>query len=189
MSLAHLVAHRSVCFVARAFASALLLGLLAACSPADEPQLLRMPVAALGERTLNQQVSITRGGTTRSFDAVVEIDARRLRLVASGVGLRLLALDYDGERLAISDNRLPEGLPPAWIMNDMLYALAPLETLRKALPAGWQVVDEEGSRILLKDGQPAIDIEYGPDAPWNGSLRVQQRLGGYTLDIVSAEVK
>ncbi|MDQ8022721.1 MAG: DUF3261 domain-containing protein [Moraxellaceae bacterium] len=178
---ARLVAHLLGCL--------LLVGLLAACAPAGDTPLLRIPVSALGERTLSQQVSITRGDTTRSFEAVVEIDASRLRLVASAVGLRLLALDYDGERLVISDNRLPEGLPPAWIMNDMLYALTPLEVLRKALPAGWQVVDEEGSRVLLKDGQPAIDIEYGPGAPWNGSLRVQQRLGGYTLDIATAEVQ
>lgn len=163
--------------------------LLAACGKAG---LLRVAPASLGERTLVQQVTVVVGGESRSFDSVVEIEGNTLRLIASAVGLRLLSLEYDGARLAVTDNRLPPELPPERILNDLLLAVADAETLRAALPPGWQV--QEGSdrdgpwRRIQRGTERPTEIRYDTPDRWNSRIRLQHADAPYQLDIRSQQL-
>lgn len=168
---------------------ALLLGALLVACVATPPALLRVSPASLGERTAQQLVSISVGEQTRSFDSVVEVSEGRLRLIAHNLGIRLLSLDYDGERLVVGDNRLPPDLPPERILNDLLLALADTEPLRAALPAG-QTLQEGGDaqgpwRRVMAGQRVLSEIRYQGADRWQGELSLRHTDAPYRLDIRS----
>lgn len=161
---------------------------LAACVVAA-PGLLRVSPASLGERSVQQLVSISVGEQTRSFDAVVEVADGRLRLIAHNLGIRLLSLDYDGERLLVGDNRLPPDLPPQRILNDLLLVMTETSALRAALPAGQTLLegrDEQGAWRRVMAGERLLsEIRYQGADRWQGDASLRHTDAPYRLDIRS----
>lgn len=169
----------------------LLCALLAACA-ATPPALLKVSPASLGERTVQQMVSISVGQQTQSFDAVVDISDGHLRLVAHTLGLRLLSLDYDGERLQVSDTRLPPDLPAERILNDLLLALAEADALRAALPPGHTLQegrDDQGAwRRVMHGTRILSEVRYRGSERWQGELTLQHTDAPYRLEIRSEQL-
>ncbi len=153
--------------------------------------LLQIPPAALGPACMvEQRVSFTRGDEQRSFDAVLDLSAQRLDLVATAVGVRLFTLNYDGASIAQGPGLpMPGGLPPEWIVNDLLYVFAPVAALQAALPVGWQVIDAEGVRQILKAGEPVVEISYSGADHWSGQALLEQKRLGYRLQIDSHKLE
>jgi hypothetical protein len=171
--------------------AACLVLLLSGCANWLALPLLKVAPAALGPaRTVEQRVSFTRRDESRSFDSVVEISADRLDVVATAVGVRLFTLSYNGETLEEGAGLpMPGGLPPEWVINDLLYVFAPADALQSALPEGWLVLDAESSRQILKGGEPVIAVSYSGGDRWNGRALLEQKRLGYRLQIDSQVVE
>ncbi len=163
--------------------------LLGACASWLALPLLKIQPAALGvDRTVEQRVSFSRGDESRSFDSVVEISSDRLNVIATAVGVRLFTLSYDGRTLTQGAGlAMPGGLPPEWVLNDLLYVYTPADVLQAALPDDWRVVDEDGVRRLLESGKLVIEIRYAGADRWNGRAELEQKRLGYRLRIDSRE--
>ncbi|MDR0700921.1 MAG: DUF3261 domain-containing protein [Azoarcus sp.] len=155
------------------------------------PGLLRIAPAALGERTVEQRLVMRWPGGERSMDAVLEIAEGRLQLVMMAFGMRLLSLEYDGETL--NEQRfVPHAPEGGRILNDLLLIGAPLEALRRALPAGASATetraDGKARREFVQDGVTQAVIDYDTASPWQGKVTYTQRVMGYELILESHEI-
>ena len=131
--------------------------LLAACAsrglaakPLVELPRLHLAPAALGREISEQQQLTFRHGTKeRELDALLEVDAGEVRLLVQAMGQSGVRLSWDGKKLV--EQRAP-WLPPAVrggrVLDDLQFALWPLDSIRKALPAGWHVEEIDGERRL-----------------------------------------
>ncbi|KAF0813790.1 hypothetical protein IGB42_01469 [Andreprevotia sp. IGB-42] len=147
--------------------------------------LLQMAPAALGERTVEQRLTMQWPGDTRTLDVVASIDHDQLSLLGMALGVRLFALDYDGSTVHKVEN-VPMSLPAERMLNDFLIVYAPLDALRAALPADWAVNDSGRQRVLEHAGQSAIVVDYDAADRWNGHAVLRNSALHYQLIIDSA---
>ncbi len=165
--------------------------LLAACAtrapePLAELPPLRLAPASLGqELALQQKLMFRRGGQQRELDALLEVDGTEVRLLVQAMGQSGVKLSWDGERL--QQQRAP-WLPPTVrgerVLDDLQFALWPLDAIRAALPADWSVEEAgDGERRLLDaQGKPWL-LARGVGGL--GNVRLQNLAEGYELDVRS----
>jgi hypothetical protein len=183
------------------FTMSLGVALLAGCAASSlddmalAPEVLSIAPEVLGERTVEQRLSMRWSGGERSMETVVEIADGKLNLVALAFGMRLASLEYDGK--TVNETRQTPMAPPGRRMvNDLLLVAAPLEDLRRALPEGW-AVQESGIRCqesevlrreISENGVTQIVIDYFSGSPWRGRVTVEHRALGYQLILDSHEL-
>jgi len=182
--------------VRRLIAHALLLAgvlLLAACAgarvraPAIALPPLRLAPADLGQALALQQRLVFSYGTHRStLDALLEADADEVRLAVQALGQTGVTLRWDGHTL--EQQRAP-WLPPQVrgerVLDDLQFALWPADAVRKALPDGWTLVEQAGTRQLEHEGQPWLVLERR-DA---NHQTLRNLAEGYALEIESAPLE
>ena len=180
----------------RLIALALTCALLAACTsrgPATKPLAelppLRLAPAALGkEISLQQKLAFVRGEQRRELDALLEVDAGEVRLLAMAMGQSGVRLSWDGERL--DEQRaawLPAQVRGERVLDDLQFALWPLEAIRAALPSGWRVEETEGERRLLDaQGKPWLAARIGAT---DGDIELRNLAEGYRLEVRSASLE
>jgi hypothetical protein len=64
-------------------------------------------------------------------------------------------------------------------------ALWPAETIRQALPPGWQIEEGGRRRTLLLDNQPVMEIDYSGEPRWIGKIDLANLRYRYRLTIES----
>jgi hypothetical protein len=180
----------------------LLAAFLGACAPSSlldnmalAPEVLGIAPEVLGERTVEQRLSMRWSGGERSMETVVEIADGKLTLVALAFGMRLASLEYDGKTVN-ETQQMPMAPPGRRMVNDLLLVAAPLEDLRRALPEGWTVqvseVRHQESEVLRRelaqDGVTQVVIDYFSGSPWQGRVTVEHRALGYQLILDSHEL-
>ncbi|WP_397572591.1 DUF3261 domain-containing protein [Silanimonas sp.] len=135
---------------------------------------------------LQQQLVIERGGQKRTFDAMLEVDADGLRLAVLAAGQVALTLHW---REGVLDQQRADWLPPQLdgerVLQDLQFALWPVEALQRAAPQGWQVVERGAVREIAFAGRPVVVIQQR-DA---GRFTLERRDDGYRLDVQSVLVE
>jgi hypothetical protein len=165
---------------------------LSACAatpqrPDAQSPTLRLAPAALGaEVVLQQRLTVTRDGRMQQADALLEVDARSLRLVLLAGPRRLLTLSFDGDRLdEARDAALPGALDGSRFVSDIQLAYWPADSIRAALPPGWSLDDAALTRTLRYAGLPEVEIRYSQTPRWLGRIDLDHRRSGYQLRIES----
>ncbi|MDR2173136.1 MAG: DUF3261 domain-containing protein [Burkholderiales bacterium] len=148
--------------------------------------LLRIAPAALGERTVEQRLTIVWANKQRTLETVLDIHADSLTVIGMAFGARLFSFDYNGKR-TVETQPLPANLSAARIMNDVLLAYAPLDTLRDALPRGWTVHEKQGVRQVFLDETLNISILYSEGSPWQGRIVLDNHALRYQVTFDSRE--
>ncbi|MCA1324658.1 DUF3261 domain-containing protein [Herbaspirillum sp. alder98] len=167
--------------------------LLAACAstrpdPAPSARLhLRLAPAALGaEISLQQHLTVEREGRTDQLDTVLEIDAAQLDLVGLAFGQRVMTLHYDGHELTTWRHfMLPAQVQGEDVLQDVQLTLWPVDSIRAALPAGWELRESEGQRTLLQGGETIAVIDYPDRKAWGGRVILTNLRYRYKLTIQS----
>jgi hypothetical protein len=167
---------------------AVLAAVVAACShlpprESDLPALRLSPASLDRSLALQQRVTVfAPGSQPSSVEVLLEADAQALRLAAFGMGLTLARIEWDGRDLT---SELAPGWPPELtadrVLLDLQLALWPLAALRAALPAGWSLIDEAGSRRLRQHGEDVTVVSF-PDAL---HVEIDHRRRGYRVSIES----
>ncbi len=165
----------------------------AARGPVAQPAVvlprLHLAPAALGrEISEQQQLTFKRGTQQRELDALLEVDAHEVRLLVQAMGRSGVKLVWDGQSLA--EQRAP-WLPPAVrgerVLDDLQFALWPLDAIRAALPQGWRVDEVDGERRLL-DAQGKPWLLAREDGGF-GNVRLDNLSEGYELDVRSLSLQ
>lgn len=173
----------------RLISSAPMLLLLAACAAApvrpamdDLPKLSLTPASLGRELAEQQRLELTVAGQSQTLDALLEVDRSQLRLAVQMLGQSALSLVWDGKQLQQQRAQwLPPTLDGERVLFDLQLVYWPVESLRAALPAGWQLEEQGKRRRLLHQGEAVLEIEY----PGEGHVRLTQPRETYVLDILS----
>ncbi len=166
--------------------------LLNGCSRWNDLPLLQIDLAALGPAQVAQQrMQLSWRGETHVLENVLESGPDGLQVVGLAMGLRVYSFSYDGHALQTGPGHLPSGLSELRILNDQLLIYAPVDTLRRTLPAGWQIEEQEMDdglrlRLLRQDQNIVISVQYHPGAPWQGRSVLIHHQQGYQLILDSA---
>lgn len=165
--------------------------LLAACatSPSPAPAValpaLRLSPASLGqELALQQRLVFRHGSHQRELDALLEVDADEVRLVVQAMGQSGVRLQWDGTELTQQRAAwLPASVRGERVLDDLQFSLWPLEAIRAALPAGWQVKEQGNVRELEYQGRTWLS-RTRVDA---STLQLRNHADGYALLIESVD--
>lgn len=153
--------------------------------------LLRLAPSTLGrELHLAQRVTFHRGATTMAFDAQLEADATALRLAAFALGQTVAKLTWDGVHLEETHSQhVPEVVTPARIMSDVQLAFWPEAAVRAGLTPRFSLEVGPARRMLLKDGQPFIDVRYTGEAAVPSKVELDHVQHGFQMVIESTEAE
>jgi hypothetical protein len=171
---------------------------LASCAglanrPSDPGLFLLPPRAAGRELSVTQTVRVERPGAP-AFEvlAVVELDAHWLRVAALGpLGNRILLLEWDGRAYHEErDPQVPADFPLELILRDLQLASFPADAVRQALPgADWSLTDTPYQRVLLRDREPVVVIDYSADDHFRCNISFRHLTLGYVIEIRPADAE
>jgi hypothetical protein len=173
-------------------ASFVLAAALCGCAPASprialgELPVLRLSPASLGrELALQQHLQVGVGERSQAVDALLEVDAKQVRLAMQALGQSAMTLRWDGSKL---DEQRADWLPPVLngerVLFDLQLVLWPAPVIRAALPPGWTLQESGGGRQLLQGETEVARVAY----PAEGHAVLTQARDHYRLDIESVPV-
>ena len=183
---------RSLSIVAMLMAFA---AVLAACrtvpasvdAAAALPSLHLAPAALPGGLALQQRLTFVREGRRDTIDALVEVDAAEVRVVAHAQGQVALRFTWDGETLAQTrDPRLPVAVQAGRVLDDLQYAYWPPTAIAAVQPPGWTLQADAAHRVLRFDDDPRPVLEA--TRLGGGSVRLAWPGQGFELHIASRPV-
>jgi hypothetical protein len=164
--------------------------LASACAaPSQRARLgLSLSPGALGTSiSVQQHLIIEREEHVADFDVALEIDEDEINMVGMALGRRVLTLHFDGKRLDIwRDPMVPPQLRGEDVLEDLQLTLWPIETIREALPNGWQIEENDRRRGLFWNGNLVTLIYYSDKPRWSGEVVILNFLYHYKLTIVTA---
>lgn len=150
------------------------------------PALALSPAALGGTLALEQRLVFEHGQRSDTVDALVEADAHVVRIVLHRQGQVLLRLAWDGKELQQDRaEQLPESLSAQRVLADLQLVYWPAEAINQALPAGWQLRDEQGVRTLFHRGDVVATVQKTGD----NQARLENLREGYRLHIRSVPVR
>ena len=172
---------------------ALALLLVAGCAtvPKQAPdtgalQLQLSPASYGGELELSQRITVTRDGSTRAFDAQLEVDAEFVRIAALAMGQTFASMQWNGQTLEKKvSTHVPSAVTAERILSDVQLAWWPLGAVQGGLPPGWTVEEADGERLLKDRGALVARITYTGTGPAFPHVRLEHVRYGYVLDIDS----
>jgi hypothetical protein len=149
---------------------------------------LKLAPAALGESiSVQQHLTVQRGGSTNDLDVALEVDPAHVSVVGLAFGQRVLSLDYDGRELKEWRHpMLPSQVRAADVLEDLQLTLWPVADIAKALPKGWQIEEKGLRRTLRLDGQVVATIDYSGAMRWQGTAVLDNQRYKYKLTVESA---
>jgi hypothetical protein len=149
---------------------------------------LRLAPADLGQAiSVQQHLTVERGGRIDELDAALEADATHLTLVGLAFGQRVLSIEYDGQHITEWRHAmLPKQVRADDVLQDLQLTLWPLAQLQAALPGGWRVEDDGLLRTLTLDGAVVATLRYTAMPRWSGTVVLDNLRYRYRLTIQSA---
>jgi hypothetical protein len=168
--------------------AALALSGCAGAPPAPARLGLKLPPQALGDTiSVQQHLTVQRGGRTDELDAAVEASPESVDLVGLGFGQRVLSLHYDGKELTSWRHpMLPAQVRAEDVLEDLQLTLWPAEAIARALPAGWTLEEKGLRRTLSLDGAVVATIDYSAMPRWSGTAVLDNQRYQYRLTIQTA---
>jgi hypothetical protein len=155
--------------------------------PAPARLNLKLAPSSLGASiSLQQHISVERGGRTDELDAALEVDPEQLNLVGLALGQRVLTLHYDGSTLTSwRHSMLPAQVRGEDVLEDIQLTYWPATAIAQALPPGWRIEDVGLRRTLWSNDTPVTVIDYSSRPRWGGKVELSNLRYHYRLTIQS----
>jgi hypothetical protein len=168
--------------------AALALAGCAANPPAPARLGLKMPMPALGASfSVQQHLTVQRGGRTDELDVALETSPESLDLVGLAFGQRVLTMHYDGNQITEWRHpMLPSQVRSEDVLEDLQLTLWPADAIARALPAGWRLEEQGLHRTLYREGEVVATIDYSGTPRWSGTAVLDNKRYQYKLTILSA---
>jgi len=108
------------------------------------------------------------------------------------VGRRAITITWNDQSVSAETAPwVPDSLRPGSMLADIIMIYWPEAAVRKALPAGGEVLQDVNGRTIRLNGQDVlrVDHSWAAGARWNGNLRYTNFAWGYEVDVQSSELK
>ena len=158
-------------------------------------QRLNLPRPAdLGRRIVATQLITLRGyGQTFVLEVNLSVTPERVTLVGlDAIGRRAITITWTDQNVSAETAPwVPETFRPGSMLADIILIYWPEAAVRRALPAGGELLQEARSRTIRIDGKDVLRVDYGwaAGARWNGTLRYTNLAWDYEVDVQSSETK
>jgi hypothetical protein len=148
---------------------------------------LKLAPSSLGASiSLQQHITVERGGRIDELDAALEVDPEQLSLVGLALGQRVLTLHYDGSTLTSWRHpMLPAQVRGEDVLEDIQLTYWPAAAIAQALPPGWRIEDDGLRRTLWSNDAPVTVIAYSTRPRWGGKVELSNLRYHYRLTIQS----
>lgn len=170
---------------------ATLLVLLTGCSSAGKAPAQMRPLAPLlpgDSRQLVQHIAVQYRGEQKDLMGASLLGPELVKislLTPEGVGL--LDIRYDGREVRAEQYLGGKSIPPEALLADMQLVYWPLQSLRDALPAQWNLREKRDGdkhrRQLFFRGELFTEVTYSSDDIWRARVQLDQKVLGYSLNI------
>lgn len=149
---------------------------------------LKLAPSQLGEAvSLQQHLTVERGGRIDELDVALEIDASHIEMVGLAFGQRVLSIAYDGKEMTSWRHlMLPRQVRADDVLEDMQLTLWPVAAIAASLPPGWRIEEHGAVRKLFLDDALVATITYAGQPRWNGTIVMDNLRYQYKLTIQSA---
>ena len=149
---------------------------------------LKLAPAALGESiSIQQHLTVEKGGRIDELDAAVEIDPAQVQMVGLAFGQRVLTLNYDGKELSSWRHlMLPKQVRAEDVLEDMQLTLWPAAAIAASLPQGWRIEDAGLRRTLYLNDAVVATVSYSAMPRWSGTVVLDNQRYAYRLTIQTA---
>jgi hypothetical protein len=158
-------------------------------------QRLNLPRPAdLGRSAIATQLITASGyGQTFVLEVNLSVTPERVTLVGlDGIGRRAITITWTDQNVTAEVAPwVPETLRPGSMLADIIVIDWPEAAVRRALPAGGELIQEPRGRTIRIDGNDVLRVDYGwaAGARWNGTLRYSNLAWGYEIEVQSSEVR
>jgi hypothetical protein len=168
----------------------LTLGVVTAPPAQPERGVLRLPATPgyPGAVAAFQTIHVVRGDQTGDVQALVELSAPQLVMVLTqplGPRLATIAWTADGIDIERAPGAPAAAVQPEDVLADLVLAFWPEAAVRENLRDGLALVVQSDRRLVMRGDALLIEVERNDADPWNGTVRLDNRLVGYQLTIVS----
>ena len=180
----------------------LLLAGCAAISPVEAPSDPNAPMIGPGQRLnlprpadLGRTVVATQLITARTFVMEVNISVTPERAVIVGldpVGRRALTITWKEQNISAEVAPwVPASVRPGSLLADIILIYWPEAVVRKALPAGGELIQEAHGRTIRISGRDVlrVDHSWAVGAQWNGTLQYSNFAWSYEINVQSSETR
>jgi hypothetical protein len=184
----------------------LLLAGCAAVSPIGAPKDPNAPMIGPGQRLnlprpgeLGRSILATQLITARAYgqtfvmEVNISVTPERAMLVGlDPMGRRAMTLTWNDQNVSAEIAPwVPDSLRPGSMLADIIVIYWPESVVRKALPAGGEVLQEARGRTIRIGGQDVLRVDHSWAAGerWNGTLRYSNLAWGYEIDVQSSEMR
>jgi hypothetical protein len=158
-------------------------------------QRLTLPRPAdLGRSILaTQLVTVRAYGQSFVMEMNLSVTPQGATLIGlDSVGRRAITITWNDQGVSAETAPwVPDSLRPGSMLADIIMIYWPEAVVRKALPAGGEVLQDANGRTIRLNGQDVlrVDHSWAAGAKWNGNLRYTNLAWGYEIDVQSSELK
>jgi hypothetical protein len=136
-----------------------------------------------------QTIHVVRGDQTGDVHALLELSAPQLVMVLTQpLGPRLATIAWTADGIDIDRAPGPPAtaaLQPEDVLADLVLAFWPEAAVRENLRDGLALVVQSDRRLVMRGDALLIEVERNDADPWNGTVRLDNRLVGYQLTFMS----
>jgi Protein of unknown function (DUF3261) len=160
-----------------------------AATPSGPARLgLQLPMPALGGSfSVQQHLTVQRGGRIDELDVALEATVESLDMVGLAFGQRVLSMHYDGKEITSWRHpMLPSQLRAQDVLEDLQLTFWPADAIARALPPGWRVEEQGLRRTLYREGEVVATVHYSGTPRWSGTAVLDNKRYQYKLTILSA---
>ncbi|AOE50984.1 hypothetical protein KS2013_2280 [Kangiella sediminilitoris] len=131
--------------------------------------------------------SATAEYNNESHDLIFQTEIRQGNLAMVGLtptGTRLFTIILkQGEITAEGLSAIVENIKPDYLLADLQLSLWPAAEIQQALSGGKIITAPSGQRLITRNNQPIIQIEYSQQPAYEGTIRFNHLERGYSLYI------
>ncbi|MBE7636512.1 DUF3261 domain-containing protein [Sneathiella sp. P13V-1] len=144
----------------------------------DFPFTLPDPVWTQKDKTVLQQVTLTRGGQRHNFNAILELKRERVKIALLDVtGGRAFDIDWTSSNLKVSkSDKIPDEIDGSLILAQIVLAFWPVEQVKKGLPVNVELEQTHSGRMLKNKNGTIMTIRSLGGNPWTSQSEILNRI-------------
>ena len=124
---------------------------------------------------------------TYSFEAYIEARPGSIAIIGlNAIGTSVFSIRYDRREMVAAGTSETRAVNAEYVLADVLLTHWDIDWLNERL-SGASIDVDGNDRVIRRDGEPIIRIEFSTSDPWGGTATLTHLERNYVLTITTAE--